>query len=433
MAPKKHPIVKQWVTTGSVAIVASCGCSLPFTRNLAQSLLIGIATLPGVAVSAVVTRARHRHQARGKLRLSELHYQVDLLDERLKVKERERQQVEIRVAQLQDLAVSLTDRIDRDRLQSQQLAQHLDSLNYSEREQQERRLELDRECDCLQLEVSQLRSTKQQIGKDIDSARISLAKIQAEIDCCSLIEQNLATDFQQLQQQKAEEMRRSTAEQNRVIHELDLAIDSRQLTHQNLSLEVDLLTKLASERASELAVVQHQLSELELAAQSQRSKLDELTVALLERNREIESLPAYLDISLQQRELKTAKIELSCRQAELNNLEFKLQTKLQKLEAVELERALQRLEPQPPQIERHVETSVGAWHDKFIDNPHLAVLQHIDKHGTIAEAEASIKLGSARSVRQFANKLEEYAQDLPFSIRVESSPQGNRYLKEIKS
>jgi hypothetical protein len=48
-------------------------------------------------------------------------------------------------------------------------------------------------------------------------------------------------------------------------------------------------------------------------------------------------------------------------------------------------------------------------------------------------AEASSKLGNARSVRQFANKLEEYARDIPFSIRVESSPKGNRYLKEDRN
>ena len=49
------------------------------------------------------------------------------------------------------------------------------------------------------------------------------------------------------------------------------------------------------------------------------------------------------------------------------------------------------------------------------------------------EAEASSKLGNARSVRQFANKLAEYTPDLPFSIRVESSPKGNRYLKETQN
>lgn len=75
----------------------------------------------------------------------------------------------------------------------------------------------------------------------------------------------------------------------------------------------------------------------------------------------------------------------------------------------------------------------GEWYYKFIDNPHLTVLQHIEKHGTITETEASSKLGNARSVRQFANKLEEYAQDLPFSIRVESSSKGNRYLKEDRN
>ena len=90
------------------------------------------------------------------------------------------------------------------------------------------------------------------------------------------------------------------------------------------------------------------------------------------------------------------------------------------------------MEPKPPIISRGIELDVlaGEWYHKFIDNPHLIILQHIEKHGTITEAEASSKLGNARSVRQFANKLAEYTPDLPFSIRVESSPKGNRYLKE---
>jgi hypothetical protein len=136
-----------------------------------------------------------------------------------------------------------------------------------------------------------------------------------------------------------------------------------------------------------------------------------------------------------QRELKIAQLELSSRQAELDNLEFKLQKKLESISELDLADSFQAFEPQPPIINRDLDEIVclDEWYDKFIDNPHLPILKHIEKHGTITESEASKKLGNARSVRQFANKLEEYAEDLPFSIRVESSPKGNRYLKEDRN
>jgi hypothetical protein len=138
---------------------------------------------------------------------------------------------------------------------------------------------------------------------------------------------------------------------------------------------------------------------------------------------------------LLQRELKIAQLELSSRQAELDNLEFKLQKKLESIEELDLVDSFPAFEPQPPIIDRDIDEIIclDEWYDKFIDNPHLTVLKHIEKHGTITESEASKKLGNARSVRQFANKLEEYAQDLPFSIRVESSPKGNRYLREDRN
>jgi hypothetical protein len=73
------------------------------------------------------------------------------------------------------------------------------------------------------------------------------------------------------------------------------------------------------------------------------------------------------------------------------------------------------------------------WHVDFENNPHLVILKHIDKHGAITESEASSILGNPRSVRQFANSLREYYQYLPFSIKVESSGSGSRYVKQANN
>ncbi|WP_309744115.1 hypothetical protein [Chamaesiphon sp. OTE_20_metabat_361] len=463
MSSKQH-LFKQWLATGSVAFVASCGCSLPFTQNLAQSALIGFAALPGVAASTLLRlRQRqqqlHRQLDRGKLRLHHLYHQGTLLDKQLQLRDRDRQDIERRVAQLQSLAASLTERIDRDRQQHPPLEQQLAALTHYCQEQQTlatnidrkiqdkqaRRLEIDTNVDRLKLELSQLQAAKLQTIDEIDRSKIFLQNIQAEIARCATTKQELTIAIQQIQAQQEivnSDLNRSTDRQHHLIDELNSTITSSQQTHQNLILEIESLAQLVAQRSTELAEreqqlasAQQHLSDTESALTLKQTKLAELAAEISARNRDIESSPDYLALSIQQRELKIAQLELSSRAAKLDNLELKFQAKFQELEEVELEKILQIFEPKPPAIDRNIDSIAipETWHDRFIDNPHLSILQHIEKHGTITEAEASAKLGNARSVRQFANKLEEYSQDLPFSIRVESSPKGNRYLKETQN
>ena len=464
MSSKQHPIFKQWLATGSVAFVASCGCSLPFTQNLAQSAFIGLATLPGVAASTILRlhqrqQQLHRQLNRGKSRLNHLHHRGAILDNQLQLRAKERQEIEIKVAQLQSLAASLTARIDRDRHQHPQLEEQLAALiHYCQEQQtlatnldrkiqdkQARRLEIDTNVNHLKLELSQLQAAKLQTADEIDRSKILLQNIQSEIARCTTTKQELTLEIQQLQTRQQidnGDLNRSIERQHHLLDELNSTITSNQQTHQNLTLEIERLAQIVTERVTELAdreqqlVLAHQqLSDTELEIQARHAKLAELAAQILERNNDIESSSDYLAVSVQQRELKIAQLELNSRTAELDNLELKLQAKIQEIEEVELEKILQIFEPKPPKIERDIDTIAipEAWHDRFIDNPHLPVLQHIEKHGTITEAEASTKLGNARSVRQFANKLEEYAPDLPFSIRVESSPKGNRYIKETQN
>jgi hypothetical protein len=69
----------------------------------------------------------------------------------------------------------------------------------------------------------------------------------------------------------------------------------------------------------------------------------------------------------------------------------------------------------------------------FQNNPDLSVLKHIDKHHVVTEAEATNILGSPRSVRKFVGRLEEYSEYLTFSIKIEQSDSGSRYIKEVSS
>jgi hypothetical protein len=389
VSTKQSPLLKNWLNIGSVTFGVSGACALIFTQNLGHSVLIGLASLPGVTASAIVgsrqrQRQVHRQLERGRLRLNELQQRGAILNKQLELKGKNQQEIELRVAQLHSLAAKLSDRISLDRQQQQQLEQELATLTFHCQERQDfatnldhkiqdkqaTSLEVDVEISSLKLELTQIRAEQTNLTIHHDRAKISLTDIQLKTEEC------LA----------------------------QLTINTEKLAETTLQLDT---------ATSALAAKQIQLTE-NPTENNQSGSEDALSERLL------------------QRELKIVQLELSSRQAELDNLDLKIRAKMRSIDAIDLEQSIQIFEPQPPIIDRSLDRIIlsEAWCDKFIDNPHLTILQHIEKHGTITEAEASSKLGNARSVRQFANKIEEYVQDLPFSIRVESSPKGNRYLKE---
>ncbi len=475
MSSKQPPTLQQWLKIGSIAFGVSCVCTLPFTLNLGQSALIGLATMPGLAAGKML-RAGHHHKrqgqkGRGKLRLQELQHQAAIVNRQLQLRSKDHQEIELKVSQLHDLAANLTDRIDRDNDRHQQLEQQLAtltlhcqaqeniaaSLDRKIQHQQACLLEVDTNVNSLKLELAQVQSAQIQAedanlsrASTLEQQQIALADIHHQINIRSTTKQELESQIHHLQDRniaKAEELDQSIAQKHLLLHELDLAISDRKKNQAEAIIAVDRLNQIIAEKTPELAIesqkladTQLKLSTTELALQAKQVELAELAATILATQVHEQPYPNEdeqdpLSDRLLQRELKIAQLELSSRQAELDNLEFKLQQKLESISEIDLADSFQAFEPQPPIIERDLDEIVclDEWHDKFVDNPHLPVLKHIEKHGTITESEASKKLGNARSVRQFANKLEEYAQDLPFSIRVESSPKGNRYLKEDRN
>jgi chromosome segregation ATPase len=542
---KQPQLLNNWLKIGFVAFGVSCGCTLLFTQNLAQSALIGLATMPGVAASAVVRSQQHQRQIdrqleRGKVRLRELQQRGENLNEQLQIRGQDYQTIELRVAQLHSLTASLNDRIDRDRQQHAQLEQKLATITlYCEEQQtfatkldrkiQEKQalsLEADTNFNRLKLDLSQLQADLVRLESSNHRANIVLGNIQAEIDRSSVIKRELERQIRDLQSQQqvaVSSVDDSIDRQRLVLDRLNLEIIDRQKVHTDRVAEVDRLERVITARSPELisqeqklADIQTRSIELDLELQNKRSQLEQIESEILSKHSAIESSSQELELAqlelrnslaaetasaqleridrqaeldrlestiqakhqevdrieasqlqlsetelgLSDKQLKLAELdaeiiakhnaieqhdrdlekiqlELRDRQAEIENLESTIQTKLQSIDEIELDlaRALQTFEPKPPIVSRSIVLDIapGEWCDKFIDNPHLGILQHIEKHGTITESEASSKLGNPRSVRQFANKLEEYAPDLPFSIRVESSPKGNRYLKEDRN
>jgi chromosome segregation ATPase len=630
-------MLKNWLTSGAIAFGVSCACVLPFNRDLAQSVLIGLATIPGaIACSSLRLRQRDRHVNRQLTaeisRLNSLRQQSERLDRHLKVTIEERQSLEARVRQLNNLVANLTDRIERDTKSQQQLEQNLAAIvtycgereeiitklntkisdkqaslldltaqigdvqqqltqaeaeltkkesrseylatqiiaktnelvinnrnlsairaelnvsqvelanlenlehnhtgfddralvnlrlqldnvevKYKEKQAQLEYLEnqlfsknndivaSDRE---LQLTKSQLtnrqaelvdletqiqakiaaaneidldglkaqletlaseRNTKQtQLAElaaqlttkttEIASSDRSLQSIQSEIGSRQSELVNLAAEHQakiaeveridlislrteleqiesarsakqaQLAELESQLLTKTTAieSSDRTLQLTQSELSNRQVELANLTAQIQAQTEAASQ--IDIVALRAQLNSIELQSREKQARLAELETQLVTKNTELATI---------QNNLTSTQLELQDRRTELDDLEDKIYAKLEEMDDVDrdLNIALQRLQPQPPQTSRGIENLLqpGEWHQNFIDNPHLEILQHIEKHGAIAESEVNHKLGNPRSVRQFANKLEEYTQYLPFAIRVESSPQGNRYLRD---
>ncbi|ACC80910.1 BREX-6 system phosphatase PglZ [Nostoc punctiforme] len=70
------------------------------------------------------------------------------------------------------------------------------------------------------------------------------------------------------------------------------------------------------------------------------------------------------------------------------------------------------------------------WQDSFEDETVRRVFFHLQQHGSITEPELNQILGSARLVRRFSLDFEEHLKKVPFSVRIETTSNGKRYVKQ---
>ena len=82
---------------------------------------------------------------------------------------------------------------------------------------------------------------------------------------------------------------------------------------------------------------------------------------------------------------------------------------------------------EPPEPKEPADAA--GWADAFEDPGVRRVFVHLHEYGVVSEAELNTFLGSPRAVRRFALKFETHAANAPFSVRVETTPEGKRYVK----
>lgn len=72
----------------------------------------------------------------------------------------------------------------------------------------------------------------------------------------------------------------------------------------------------------------------------------------------------------------------------------------------------------------------ASWQEQIDDAGARRVFAHLEAHGSLTEAEAAGMLGGARALRRFDLALDAWAEKLPFSVKLEGTTGGKRYVRE---
>jgi chromosome segregation ATPase len=253
----------------------------------------------------------------------------------------------------------------------------------------------------LRAQMTQDLATQSELKINIERLKSALDRLETEISDQKAAAENLEANLWQRHQQQLNlasaviDLEEAIAEKQALLHE-------KELTCQNLEQQIEQL-------------------------QAEHNHLSGLVVSMNQSIAHKQALFLEIDRTISGHEAIQVECETEISRLQQSIEQLRLQSDRQQFSQAQL----QSTQSEPNDQERAALNSTQtAWYDSFEHNPHLMVLLHIEKHGAITEAEASSLLGNPRSVRQFANRLSEYSQQLPFAIRVELSASGSRYLKQ---
>ncbi len=246
----------------------------------------------------------------------------------------------------------------------------------------------------------------------------------------------VATSLTLLSHQRKREIERQVAKSqsslNHVRQQEQVVQDNYQKVStqgQKLQTEIAQLRLNVDQYREKRAKLEQEINSLVLHKQAQESSLAQLETQITNKQNNLEKINVELAQSKSKRKLE---IDAEIRQ----NSIFKKQLEFEIAYLQDQERSLHaRIALHEVDLKDDVNPQIGIkeWGESLIfkDNPHLKILEHIDRHNVINESEVNFKLGNSRKGREFANKFRDYLPYLPFSIEVEPSSSGNRYIKAI--
>jgi hypothetical protein len=339
------------------------------------------------------------------------------------------------------VSISITD-LDRFLDQKQSLLQNID------RQQQQ---SLQKEISDLLLQKQDQRVLLDNLVMNISTKRNNLLELDNEISGRQANLDRIAIDLVQIEARKQsaidsaqtsglalvniqEEIRQDSA----VKGELKLEITDLQNQERSLQTEVAAQSIYRTEIQQQISALTQQqeiistsVNNLNQSRGDQQSLLDDLNLEIWNQQQcqaNIYSEITELENSISLFSVHATGEVLNIGIADLYRRWQEVSQQVSQLEDKENESSI--IAPDPA-IEPESSIITEEWESRLTNNPYLPVFQHIDRWGSITESEVNNILGNARIGRQFNRQFREYYQYLPFSIRVETSNNSSRYVKEI--
>jgi chromosome segregation ATPase len=452
---QRYSPARDWLALCLLTFGIGFTVSLPLHRNLQQSALTALAAVPGAAVSiSLLRRQRERLLSRKlmpvKAYLGKAQQQERVLRANLQLLEQTHRATAQQVQQLETVKKNLTQNIASYDSQSRTMEQHQICLRLKSSQhhnltaetdilqKQQKLAQLDGNIisqknliDGLKLEISQLSQEQKAIQKSAIVDQVELVNVHQQITQYFATQSELKINIETLQS-SLDWLETEIADKKVAAEHLEA--DLFQLHQQQLKLAnavVDLEAAIAEKQAliHEKELTCQNLDQQIEQSQADHNHLSGLVASMNQSIAQKQALFLEIDCTISGHETLRVECEteISRLQESINQLRLQLSDQQKKFSPAQVQSTRSELNPQQLEVLNSTNTE---WYGGFEDNPHLMVLLHIEKHGAITEAEASSILGNPRSVRQFANRLSEYSQHLPFAIRVELSASGSRYLKQ---
>jgi hypothetical protein len=422
-------MLKNWVMLTSLSFGIGFGSTLLISRNLQQSTLTGLITIPAVVTSiAILSRQRKeeidRQATKLKIHLDILKQQESLIAEQLQFKKLSYKELDKQLKDLQSTLENLSDNVKLYKTKKKDLEQEIYSLSFQKNQRQNLLFELQKEVQQNENFVIELRGQANE--KEV---RLSQSTIQHQVllsECQKKIQQKESYLIKIRDQIIKEEvnLNQSTAKLSQVMEVTELkAAQMEQLitSVKNAYEEIKSYSIDKYNLESNIKVLQSQQNEL----LSETLKKQSYCFQLIEDTSQAESKFQYLSE-------KVGDLDelLERKQYLLKELDSSINNRCEIKEKIDQE-IIDRKSRQSDQESKtkQNEDSSKRWPCDFEDDPYMGIFKHIEKHGVITESEATSILGDSRRVRQFSNKLGEYCQYLPFAIKVETHNGGSRYVK----
>jgi chromosome segregation ATPase len=268
-----------------------------------------------------------------------------------------------------------------------------------------RQVDLDR----IGIHLDRIEARKQSAIDSAQTSELALANIQEEIRQDSAVKGELKLEITDLQNQE---------------RSLQTEVAAQSIYRTEIQQQISAL-------AQQQEIISTSVNNLNQSRENQQSLLDDLNLKIWNQQQcqanicseitELENSISLFSVHITGQALNIGIADLYRRWQEVS----------QQVSQLEEQKNQPSIIATNPVIEPEPSIIAEEWKSRLTNNPYLPVFQHIDRWGSITESERNNILGDPQIGRKFNREFREYYQYLPFSIRVETSNNSIRYVKEI--